>query len=166
MNKWQPIIKLTLAMGIFVLAIYVASAHMENMIMLRGKQMKKDNKKITLTGRVDFMRRKSPVHTKFDELLEETGKLKYYRDPFVMEKKPVVEAVQAPPKEGPLILQGIMWEDNAHPKAMINGEVIEIGSFIDHFMVVDIEADHVTLIDNDPAALPDQKTLKLHLNNP
>jgi len=161
MNKWKPIIKLSVIMLVFVTSAYYVVPFLGSMIV---KDTKK-RKNVALNGPVDFLKKRGPGHAQYDEFVAAAEKMELPRDPFVLEKVEVVE-VEEVPQEGPLLLQGIMWEDNAHPKAMINGEVIEIGSFIDHFMVVDIQRDHVTLIDNDQTVPVKDRTVQLQLSNP
>src|SRR6185503_18747401 len=156
MNKWQPVIKLALAMLFLIMALYYGFSYMGSMIIKRNKE----KMNIGSSRPIDFLRKRNPPNPQYLAFVKETEKLEFRRDPFFLEKVVVEEVV----KEGPLVLQGIMWEDGAHPKAMINGEVTEIGSFVDHFMVMDILKEKVILMDNDPKVPQAERKIQLMLS--
>ena len=78
----------------------------------------------------------------FRKLQEEVKDLSLKRDPF---SSGVITAVEGP-SSAYLSLSGILW-DEASPKAIINGKIIEIGDRIFGYVVIRIEADRVILND-------------------
>jgi len=154
MDKWKPVIQLALALGIGVFALFYALSNLEGILV---KKSGKDSK--LASDPSDFLRKKKRKVPVYVQLVTEADNLPLERDPFLQEVSEV-------PVEQPLTLQGILWEEDASPKAMINDEIVEIGSSIDQFTVVDIKADHVIMIENDLNLPPAERMHTLRLSEP
>ena len=73
----------------------------------------------------------------FLKLQEESRKLKLKRDPFTLSP---IEVDQGPH------LQGIVW-DAKHPTAVINGQILGVGSQFDGSKIVEIRKDRIIFND-------------------
>jgi len=71
----------------------------------------------------------SESETLYKRLEDQAGQIKITRDPF---SRVPVESSQGP------VLMGIYW-DKGQPIAIINDEIVKIGSFIYNYRVVDIK---------------------------
>ena len=81
----------------------------------------------------------------FDRLRAETDSLPLARDPFTL--KPIDKGGAAGgAAAGPLELYGIAW-GQAEPKAIINNRIVQPGSEIQGFVVLEIQPDKVILSD-------------------
>lgn len=80
--------------------------------------------------------------------------LKWKRDPFVLSgpshssgpEKPVLPTAAGPKPAVPLRLEGILW-DARKPTALINGALVEVGSSVRGWKVVEIRENRVILSD-------------------
>jgi hypothetical protein len=98
------------------------------------------------------------------QLIEHTRSISLTRDPFFLEQKPI-KSITKTPTATLLNLKGVMWEEN-NPQALINNEIVELGSSIENCTVADIQPGEVTLIKDDPNIHPDQRVIILKMPLP
>ncbi len=82
----------------------------------------------------------------FHDLQDKAQDIELVRDPFTLKK---IEAEEEDPEGGKsvkLILVGISW-DPEYPKAIINGKIVQKGSQLDRYTVIDVLRDRVLLSD-------------------
>ena len=89
----------------------------------------------------------SKTSSRFRQLQAEADKMPLVRDPFTL--KPIEggeEAQPGVPQEIKFYLIGIAW-DPVQPKAIINNKIVQVGSQLDRYTVMEITEDKVTLSD-------------------
>jgi hypothetical protein len=158
-NKWKHVFKFSLLVGGIVFVVINALLFVGNAIIQNNNQ-----RVFNSNPYVDEKVAKRDRNLIIDEMHEKAKSLEFNRNPFVV-KEIIKGPVQlVPVLEGELSLQGISWDEKSQPQAIINGEIVELGSIVLKHTVIDIQQNHIILLKEDDLSLPlEERTIQLDL---